>query len=536
MNKAVARSASLILAIVLSVGNFISGRAVQNTTLMPDRTVNLAFFYKPPLNNDAVTIAGFGSVILTAGDEAFRDQLRANGFGSTITQYLRAEAIMDPGNCTSAPYKNQVAYKPGDFCYISQNYPSWFLLDANGRRIQVAGSNYYRMDPGNAGWRSFFLARLLEMQQERGWSGLFLDNVEAGLNQIQRDGATSPLYPDNASYRAAVRGFVQYLYQNYAQAYNRPILANIIARSNTDDAVWFDYMQYMNGAMQERWAVDWDHSSYLSESNWLADMTLAERTQSQGKFVILVAPGQNADTNRQTFAYASYLLISNGKAAFRYSNSSSYREVWMYDNYSLQLGTPLGARYQIGSSWRRDFTNGYVIVDPVNRTANISVTPPATPTLTNTPTALPSQTPTQIPTQISTLPPLPTMISTTAAITIFDEKNSAFSYSNGWTEVADNQAYNGAFKRTQTIGSSVTFSFTGQRFTLLYKTGPQFGKMTVYLDGVLLLTLDQNTTYHLYQRKWVYGGLLSQGVHQIKLVYSKGPVNGRVSIDAISVP
>lgn len=566
MSKTILRSASLMLAIVLTLGNFISGGATsQNLALMPERTVNLAFFYKPPTNSDAATLAGFGSIVLTAGDETFRDQLIANGYGSTIPQYLRAEAIMDPGTCTTAPYKNQVAYKAGDFCDISTNHPDWFLLDANGNRIRVAGSNYYRMDPGNAGWRNFFVTRLLEMQQLRGWSGLFLDNLEAGLNQIQRDGATSPRYPDTTSYRAAVRGFAQYVYQNYAVPYNRPIMANIIARSNTDEAVWFDYMQYMHGAMQERWAVDWSDTGYLSESNWNADMLLAERTQSQGKYIILVAPGTQADTNRQQFAFASYLLISNGKAAFRYSNSSFYREVWMYENYRVQLGSALGARYQAGTTWRRDFTNGYVLVDPINHTSTISSTPPASPTsttvptqvLTSTTTAIPTQpatfTATSVPTQPATLtatalPTQPATFTSTAISiptqtptlvagnAIYNDRDPAFSYSRGWTDVNDPQSYNGQFKRTTRIGSSVTLSFSGQRFSVIYKAGPQFGKMDIFVDGALVYTLDQNAPVDTFQQRWSYGGTLSAGPHQLRLVYSSGSSNGRVSLDAVSIP
>lgn len=533
MNKAVLRSASLILAIVLTFGSFVSGRAISQTSaLMPNRIVNLAYFFKPPTNTDAVTVAGFGSVVLTAGDEAFRDQLVANGYSSTIPQYLRSEGIMDPGNCTTTPYKNQVAYKAGDFCDISQNHPDWFLLNANGNRIRIGGSNYYRMDPGNAGWRQFFVTRLVEMQQQRGWSGLFLDNLEAGLNQIQLDGATSPRYPDNASYRAAIRGFLQYLQQNYSQVYNRPIMANIIARSITDETTWLEYVQYMDGGLTERWAVDWRETNYLSESNWLADLALAERTQSQGKYIVLVSRGYSTDTNRQKFAFASYLLISNGKASFRYA-TRDYRQVLLYDNYRVQLGTPRGARYQVGTSWRRDFTNGYVIVDPINHTATISTTPAATPTFTSVPTQVPTLTVTSVPTQPPALTPTATPVSGTI---IYNDRDPAFSYSSGWSDLTDARAYNGQIKRTTSVGSSVTFSFTGQRFSIIYKSGSLYGNMEVYVDGVLVHTLNQNSATSVYQQRWSYSGTLSPGPHQLRLVYSSGPGDGRITLDAVSVP
>lgn len=423
MNRKLLRSASMMFAIALAMGIFTPGQArSQEAVIMPNEIVNLAFFYKPPSNSDAVTLANnFNTVILTGGDENFRDQLGTNGFGSPIPQYIRSEGIQNPGNCTSSPANNQIANKAGDFCSISQNHPDWFLLDTNGNRMKTSPtSTYYRMDPGNAGWREFFVTRLLETQQQKGWAGLFLDNLEAGLSEIQRDGITPAKYPDNVCYQAAVRGFLQYLYQNYSQPYNRPVIANIIARP--DDAIWYDYIQNVSGAIQERWSVGWSSNEYVSENKWKSDMALAENTQSQGKFIVLIAQGDKADSNRQNFAFASYLLISNGKAAFRYGDEDIYGEVWLYSNYNVDLGSPLGARYQTGTSWRRDFTNGYVVVDPVNHTATISTVPAATPTSTNAPTQAATSTPVVLPTKTAT--PVPTT-------TTYDDKNAAFVYSAG---------------------------------------------------------------------------------------------------------
>ena len=103
MEKKFLRGASLILAFVLAFGHFTSGRATsQNAVLMPNTTVNLAFFYKPPSNSDAAKVASyFSNVVLTGGDESFRDQLVANGFASTIPQYYRSEGIQDTGGCTA---------------------------------------------------------------------------------------------------------------------------------------------------------------------------------------------------------------------------------------------------------------------------------------------------------------------------------------------------------------------------------------------------------------------------------------------------
>lgn len=371
MNRNVSRLVIAITMLIGMLGTYVPGRATSQTALTSGAVVNIAHFFKPP-NLDAATAAkNFGTIVLTNGDHGYRDQLYANGFSATIPEYLRADGIYDPGSCTASTLNNTVAYKTGDFCWISQNHPDWFLLDKDGRRITVTvGGSYYRMDPANPGWKQFFLTRVIESQQQYGWSALFMDNVEASLSKFY--GPLPVKYPTNVSYQNAMLGFLQYLDLNFSQQYGRPIFGNIVARDS--DAVWFSYLQYLDGAMQERFAVDWTETSYLSTSRWLNDLSMMERTQANGKYVILVAPGNQDDLNRETFAFGTYLLISNGKAAFRYSTDDAYGQVWLYDNYKLNIGMPIGSRYQYGTFWRRDFTQGYVLVDPVNHFASITTT------------------------------------------------------------------------------------------------------------------------------------------------------------------
>ncbi len=586
MNKTIYRIMSVIMALALTLGVFSSGQAKSKSgALMSGGVVNLAFFYKPPTNSDALTVASnYDTVILTGGDESFRDQLTANGFNSTITQYFGAIGIQNPGSCTAAPRKNQVAYKPGDFCSISADHPDWFLLDTSGQRIPASpGSDTYRMDPGNPGWRNFFVTRVLESQEKNGWSGLFLDNVEASLSDIQKNGITLANYPEDASYHAAVLGFLQYLNANYSLPYHRPLLANIIARR--DEASWFSYLQYLDGAMQERWAVGWSPNEYVTESKWKSDMALAEKTESQGKHIILVAPGNQTDSSRQNFAFASYLLLSNGTAAFRYSSEVNYSQVWLYDNYATDLGTPLGPRYQSGSLWRRDFTKGFVVVDPVNHTATISITSPSptsptpliptatpttiAPTVTQVkPTAIPVSSPTKTlappiatflptltpvqPTATATIlpsptptPVVPTLTNTSVPATstltpisakTFDEKNPVFVYSTGWQNKYSSEAYGGSYKETTRNGATVTFLFYGRSFSIIYKGNVRFSKFDVYVDGALVGTLNQQMSTTSYQRRWDYPGQLMLGNHTLKLVFkvTSSTIN-RGSLDAVIV-
>jgi hypothetical protein len=100
-----------------------------------------------------------------------------------------------------------------------------------------------------------------------------------------------------------------------------------------------------------------------------------ENSLAQGKTMILVAQGDREQADLQTFAFASFLLVANGNAVFRFTNSENYREVWLYENYDLDLGAPLGARYEEDGGWRRDFENGTVFVNPDDHKAEIVVNP-----------------------------------------------------------------------------------------------------------------------------------------------------------------
>jgi hypothetical protein len=341
-------------------------------TTPPHPFVRLAWFYKPPENGQLDLVAQkFQFFILTYKDETERDELKTKGVSVPFAQYLLFLAIQDPGNCQETPNGNQVAYKAGDFCQISDLHPDWFLLDRNGNRIR-SGEDYYYMDPGNAGFQQFWLERAREMQETYGWENVFLDNVEASRRKMIDNDVGLAKYPDDKSFQAAVEGFLTYLHQNYFGPRGKMMYGNIV--SVDDDKVWSRYLQSLDGVMIESFATDWSNG-YQEHDDWEGQMREAESALAKAKTLILVAQGDRDDQQLQNFAYASYLLVNNGNAVFRYTNSDSYREVWLYENYGIDLGTPKGPRYKEKGNWRRDFKNGHVIVDPQKHTAEIVVNP-----------------------------------------------------------------------------------------------------------------------------------------------------------------
>jgi hypothetical protein len=330
----------------------------------------ITWFYIPPKNDDLdKLVRNFDFFILTKNNEDTRDDLKIQGVNQPILQYLRFEAIMDPGSCDRQPWRNQVADQIGDFCWIRDQHPDWILRDSIGNPIiDEEDEDFVLMDPGNPEWQKFWLERAIQSQETLGWEGVFLDNVEASLAKRDRRGQLPAKYPTDASYQAAIKSFLQYIYSGYFQPQQRPLMANIISlRNNT---VWFEYLHFLDGAMEEAWAVDWG-DDYRSNNDWEEHLFRAEETQRMGKTAILVSQGSRGDIQRQEFAFASYLLISHGTASFRYANTSSYSEIWLYPTYQLELGEPLGPRYRDGDLWRRDFSQGSVSVDPINHAISI---------------------------------------------------------------------------------------------------------------------------------------------------------------------
>ena len=255
-------------------------------------------------------------------------------------------------------------------CRSAQSHPDWFLRDEEGRRIDDGGKGegYVFMDPGQPEWRRFFLRRLVETQERGGFTGVLLDNVDASLARYQQRGALPARYPDDDAFQTAVREFLRYLYETYFFPEHRPLMANIVA--NRDFEVWFRYLEFLDGAMDESWAVGWT-DAYRPVEEWEAHLERAERIQALGKQALLIASGHKEDQQRQRFALASYLLITYGRAYFRYAHTDAYRELWFYPDYLLDPGPPLASRYREGEHWRRDFRRGSVLVDPATHQATL---------------------------------------------------------------------------------------------------------------------------------------------------------------------
>ena len=155
---------------------------------------------------------------------------------------------------------------------------------------------------------------------------------------------------------------------------------------------------------------------------------------------------------------------------------------------------------------------------------------PPTPTSTETPVSIP-------PTPTATVESLPTEKSTEppTSETIYDDKDSALVYSSGWRDSYKGTAYQGSFKETSKNGASITLDFTGQSFSILYKSGWAYRTLDIYVDGVLVGTINENSRRQAFQQRWDYPGQLVPGTHTLKLVFVAQGNRTKGSFDAVII-
>ena len=114
---------------------------------------------------------------------------------------------------------------------------------------------------------------------------------------------------------------------------------------------------------------------------------------------------------------------------------------------------------------------------------------------------------------------------------IYDDYDSAWSYAGTWNTLSTSGPYNNTLHQTTTAGSYGEVSFTGTQVKLTYLKAPGRGSFDVYIDGIKVVTLNENSASVVRQASWT-SWMLTYGVHAIR-IQSLG--NGWIDLDALEV-
>jgi hypothetical protein len=112
------------------------------------------------------------------------------------------------------------------------------------------------------------------------------------------------------------------------------------------------------------------------------------------------------------------------------------------------------------------------------------------------------------------------------------EASPSIVYRGRWLRVADPTAQGGYLRESTTAGARATFTFTGRDVGWFAERGPGHGKAKVYVDGVLISTVDLKLSVEgprrlVFRRHWS-----TVGRHTVRIVVSG---TGVVDVDAFTV-
>ena len=262
------------------------------------------------------------------------------------------------------------------YCDANANHPDWFLTSPTGGRLNSAAfSQAWMMDVGNGAYQAKWLSNVLADARSGGWDGVFMDDTNTDMSW-HLNGRTIAKYPTPAAWRAATRSMLATVGPALKSAglLAVPNLSAPWAADYDAQATWSDWLQFTSGAAQEYYSK-WGSasSSWFADGDWTYRQKFQTLTEQAGKIFIGITYAPKADTRSMAWARANFLLFdepaSNSALVFELSDPEAqdpYTASWTAD-----VGTPVGARFQVGSAWRRNFTGGTVLVNPTGATVTV---------------------------------------------------------------------------------------------------------------------------------------------------------------------
>lgn len=126
-------------------------------------------------------------------------------------------------------------------------------------------------------------------------------------------------------------------------------------------------------------------------------------------------------------------------------------------------------------------------------------------------------------------------VSPQAALTVFDETSTAIHFSSGWGD-AEFAAYNGGQVRYAVApDTTVWFSFRGRSIAWIGPMGPTRGQARVYVDGVLIETVDVYAARFRPRAELFSKSFDRVGNHTIRIEVVGTPGRAMIALDEFDV-
>ena len=97
--------------------------------------------------------------------------------------------------------------------------------------------------------------------------------------------------------------------------------------------------------------------------HWLSHLGQAAAAQDAGADFFAGMKGSAGETGKMMYGKASFLLVWNGSGGGFFWQSTDGSDPWN-PAWTVDIGTPEAARYQVGVGWRRQYSAGTALVNP----------------------------------------------------------------------------------------------------------------------------------------------------------------------------
>ena len=236
----------------------------------------------------------------------------------------------------------------------------WWLKDEQGQKVKP-WAGLYAVNLTDEDWQKFnwrFIDKYYNLDK---WDGAFFDLVDAeaayysdNLMDIDNDGQGDNAAKVNSRWQKATSAWLELSRQ-------RLVDKLIIINGNS----WPAYQSNINRRMFETFPTPWEGSGrwWDSMEQYLQKLP-ALNYQPQIYIIngVYDAKLKESPDEQMRFALASTLL-GDGYFSFD-AGESSHSQQWWFDEYEVNLGEPEGQAQNLGNGlWRRDFTNGAVVVN-----------------------------------------------------------------------------------------------------------------------------------------------------------------------------
>jgi len=113
----------------------------------------------------------------------------------------------------------------------------------------------------------------------------------------------------------------------------------------------------------------------------------------------------------------------------------------------------------------------------------------------------------------------------------YSEASSTVTYGGSWRATSSSTYWGGAARSSSVAGAKASFTYTGRSIAFVSRLGPTRGKVTIYVDGTRVATVDLRANTYLGQRVVWVRNWTTAGRHTVTVRVSGTSGRPRVDVD-----